>query len=203
MDPMTVETGYATGRARRERIIAEATRLYAQVGFHAATTLAVAAQCGISRAGLLHHFPTRESLLQAVLEERDRQEMERFRANGSGQRDGLGVLRGMIDLVDFNSKQFGIAELYAVLSAEATAPNHPAHTYFVERYRRIRAGTAWALGRAQAEGLLVEGIDIADMAIELTSFIDGLQLQWLLSPGEVDMALQVKKRLQRIVTVPL
>jgi AcrR family transcriptional regulator len=200
---MPTETGYAPGRARREQIVAEATTLYGRVGFHAATTLGLAAQCGISRAGLLHHFPTKESLLLAVLEERDREELARFRENGSANRDGLGVLRGMIDLVEYNSKQYGIVELYAVLSAEATAPDHPAHDYFVERYKRIRAGTAWALGRAQAEGYLVEGTDVADLAIELTSLIDGLQLQWLLAPQEVDMPAQLRKRIQQLVNVPL
>ncbi len=199
----TTAIGYATGRARREQIVAEATTLYGRVGYRAATTLAIAAQCGISRAGLLHHFPTRESLLLAVLEERDRQELARFRANGSGSRDGLSVLRGMVELAEYNSRQQGIVELYAVLSTEATAPDHPAHEYFVNRYRRIREGTAWALRRAQAEGYLVEGVDIADTAIELTSLIDGVQLQWLLAPDEVDMATQVRKRIQQLVNVPL
>ena len=195
--------GYASGRARRERIVAEATRLFGRVGFHSATVLEIAAQCGISRAGLLHHFPTKESLLRAVLEERDRAELARFRENGSAARDGLGVLRGMIDLAEFNSKASGIIELYTVLSAEASAPDHPAHDYFVDRYRRIRAGTIWGLTRAQAEGYLVEGTDITSTAIELTALIDGLQIQWLLAPDEVDMAGQLRKRIEQLVTVPL
>ncbi len=200
---MTIEAGYATGRARREQIVAEATTLYGQVGYRAATTLALAARCGISRAGLLHHFPTSESLLLAVLQDRDRQETARFRENGSANRDGISVLRGMIDLVEYNSRQQGIVELYAVLSTEATATDHPAHDYFVDRYRRIRSGTEWALRRAQEQGYLVEGVDVADAAIELTSLIDGLQLQWLLAPNEVDMAAQLRKRIQQLVSVPL
>lgn len=197
------ESGYASGRARRERIVAEATKLFGRVGFHSATVLEIAAQCGISRAGLLHHFPTKESLLRAVLEERDRAELARFRENGSAARDGLGVLRGMIDLAAYNSKVSGIIELYTVLSAEASAPDHPAHDYFVERYRRIRAGTIWALTRAEAEGYLVDGTDVSSTAIELTSLIDGLQIQWLLAPDEVDMAGQLRKRIQQLVTVAL
>jgi AcrR family transcriptional regulator len=197
------EAGYASGRARRQRIVAEATQLFGRVGFHGATVLDIAAQCGISRAGLLHHFPTKESLLRAVLEERDHAELVRFRENGSTGRDGLGVLRGMIDLVAYNSNLSGIVELYAVLSAEASDPKHPAHEYFVERYKRIRAGTVWALRRAEAAGYLVEGTDVEDTAIELTSLIDGLQIQWLLAPDEIDMAKQLRKRMQQVVTVTL
>jgi AcrR family transcriptional regulator len=203
MSTIAPEPGYASGRARRERIVAEATKLFGRVGFHGATVLEIAAQCGISRAGLLHHFPTKESLLRAVLEERDRAELARFRENGSAARNGLGVLRGMIDLAEYNSKVSGIIELYTVLSAEASAPDHPAHDYFVDRYRRIRTGTIWALTRAKAEGLLVDGTDVTSTAIELTSLIDGLQIQWLLAPDEVDMAGQLRKRIQQLVTVPL
>ena len=197
------ESGYASGRARRERIVAEATKLFGRVGFHSATVLEIAAQCGISRAGLLHHFPTKESLLRAVLEERDRAELARFRENGSGASDGLGVLRGMVDLAEFNSRASGIIELYTVLSAEASAPDHPAHDYFVERYKRIRSGTVWALKRAKAEGYLVGDPDVLSTAIELTSLIDGLQIQWLLAPTEVDMAGQLRRRIQQLINVPL
>jgi hypothetical protein len=44
---------------------------------------------------------------------------------------------------------------------------------------------------------------VTSTAIELTSLIDGLQIQWLLAPDEVDMAGQLRKRIQQLVTVPL
>ncbi|GGF30403.1 TetR/AcrR family transcriptional regulator [Subtercola lobariae] len=195
--------GYASGRARREQIVAEATILFGKVGFHGATILDIAAQCHISRAGLLHHFPTKESLLEAVLEERDREDIARFRQNGSRGTDGLGILRGMVDLASHNSKRAGIIELYAVLSAESTAPEHPAHAYFVERYDRIRSGTVRALERARAAGYLKADVDVGDAAIELTALMDGLQVQWLLSPEAVDMPAQLQKRIQQLLTVEL
>jgi AcrR family transcriptional regulator len=195
--------GYASGRARRANIIDEATNLFGRVGFHGATVLEIAAQCGISRAGLLHHFPTKEALLLAVLEERDRQELTRFRNAGSAGSDGLGVLRGMIELAEYNSTNSGIIELFTVLSAEAGDPKHPAHDYFVARYRRIRAGTEWAIGRVKESGYLRDGLDVHDTAIELISLTDGLQVQWLLTPDEIDMAKQLRVRIEQLVTVPL
>ena len=66
-----VRGGYAKGDARRELIIEVATEIFGTQGFRAATMLQIAAACGISRTGLLHHFPTKESLLEAVLAHRD------------------------------------------------------------------------------------------------------------------------------------
>jgi AcrR family transcriptional regulator len=197
------ERGYAAGRARRERIVAVATTRFGQVGFNGATMLDIAAECGISRAGLSHHFPTKESLLEAVLEARDADDLERFRANGSARGDGLGILRGMVDLADRNAAVPGIIGLYAVLSAEAGDPGHPAHRYFIDRYERVRHGTARALEQVQAAGHLVAGVDLDDTAAELTALMDGLQVQWLLDPRSVDMAGILRRRIERILTVPL
>ncbi|WP_022900331.1 TetR/AcrR family transcriptional regulator [Humibacter albus] len=197
------EQGYAAGRARREKIIDVATTLFGQVGFNGATMLEVAAECGISRAGLSHHFPTKESLLEAVLETRDREDLERFRKNGSGGADGMGILRGMVDLAVHNTAVPGIIGLYAVLSAEAGTPTHPAHDYFVRRYERIRSGTATALRRAGDAGYLADGVEVEDAAIELTALMDGLQVQWLLDPESVDMPGVIRRRIEQVLCVPL
>ena len=199
----TIEQGYASGRARREKIIAVATALFGRVGFNGATMLEIAAECGISRAGLSHHFPTKESLLEAVLETRDREDLERFRRSGSAGSDGLGILRGMVDLAQHNTAVPGIIGLYAVLSAEAGDAQHPAHQYFIDRYERIRGGTARALRRARDAGFLADGVDIGDTAIELTALMDGLQVQWLLDPESVDMADVVRRRIEQVLTVDL
>lgn len=200
---MMTQRGYTTGRARRSEIIRIATRLFGEQGFNATTLLGVAQECGISRAGLSHHFPTKESLLEAVLETRDQEDLDRFRRNGSRESDGLGILRGMIDLARHNSTVPGLIALYAILSAEAASPTHPAHDYFIHRYERIRTGTAQALRRVQAAGYLVPNVDPDEIAVELTALMDGLQLQWLLDQTAVDMVAVMSARIQLLLTVPL
>lgn len=200
---MMTQRGYTTGRARRNEIIQIATRLFGEQGFNATTLLGVAQECGISRAGLSHHFPTKESLLEAVLETRDQEDLDRFRRNGSREGGGLGILRGMIDLARHNSTVPGLIALYAILSAEATHPVHPAHDYFIHRYERIRTGTAQALRRAQAAGYLIPNVDPDEIAVELTALMDGLQLQWLLDQTAVDMVAVMTERIQLLLTVPL
>ena len=40
---------------------------FGTIGYWNTTLAQIAQDCGVTRAGLLHHFPTKESLLEAVL----------------------------------------------------------------------------------------------------------------------------------------
>src|SRR5690349_23462350 len=103
VSPGSTRGGYAKGDARRELIVEVATEIFGTQGFRAATMLQIAAACGISRTGLLHHFPTKESLLEAVLAHRD--------ADGSDEQlgdvvqdrtDGRAMLRRLLAVVERN-----------------------------------------------------------------------------------------------------
>jgi AcrR family transcriptional regulator len=192
------ERGYANGRARREEIIRVASDHFAERGFLSATILEIAAVCGISRAGLLHHFPDKEALLEAVLEARDIEDRERFRPYARGH-GGMGVLRGMVDLAEHNRLVPGLIELFVRLSSEASAADHPAHEYFRRRYERIRAGTGEAIAAAVARGHLRADLNPVDAALRLTATMDGLQTQWLFDRS-IDMAGRVGAMLREWMT---
>lgn len=195
-----VQRGYAKGRAKRREIIDQATVMFGDVGYRGASLREIAARCGISHPGLLHHFPTKESLLLAVLEHRD--EADRA-AVGVEDPDGVTGLRRLVDLVARNTGRRGIVELYAVLSAEATSADHPAHGYFQDRYRQALLATRTAYEHAAEAGALREGVDPAVAGAELIAVMDGLQVQWLLDDGATDMAGIVRAHVQAHLTVPL
>ncbi|WP_433302323.1 TetR/AcrR family transcriptional regulator [Actinoplanes sp. CA-030573] len=184
--------GYAKGRAKRRDILDQATALFGEAGYRGTSLREIAARCGISHPGLLHHFPTKESLLLAVLAHRDEVDQERVAA---GSPAGAAALRRLVDLVALNQTRRGIVELFTVLSAEATAADHPAHDYFVERYRRITDEIEGAYAAAQSAGDLVPGVDPAGAARELIALMDGLQIQWLLGDPSLDMAAAVAAHL--------
>ena len=92
----------------------------------------VALRVGMSEAGLLHHFPNKSALLAAVLDRRDQHSLQRVPFDSG---DGDATLRGLVDLAAYNASVPGVVELYTTLSAEATAPSHPAHDYFVRALR--------------------------------------------------------------------
>ncbi len=194
---------YAAGRARKAVILQTATELFGSAGFHTVSMLDVAAACGISRAGLLHHFPSKELLLTAVLAERERADDAVFRWGDPDDADGRPWFTRLLQLVRHNSTRPELIRLFAVLSAEATAPRHPAHEYFVERYQASRRGCRDAFARAQSAGLLTEGADPALLAVELLALLDGLQVQWLLEPDRIDMAAVVRRWLGTVLARPL
>ncbi|MFW0795500.1 TetR/AcrR family transcriptional regulator [Gordonia sp. CPCC 205515] len=56
-------------RLTRERLLRSAAEALAENGWAAATVAAVAERAGVSRGAAQHHFPTREALITAVLEQ--------------------------------------------------------------------------------------------------------------------------------------
>ena len=57
------------GRATRTHVIEVATRLFAEHGYDGTSIEAVQVGSGVSRGSLYHHFPGKEALFWAVLEE--------------------------------------------------------------------------------------------------------------------------------------
>ncbi|MFF4247751.1 TetR/AcrR family transcriptional regulator [Streptomyces sp. NPDC001822] len=199
---MTAETrrGYAKGRAKRREILDQAMSLFGEAGYRGASLRVIAARCGISHTGLLHHFPTKEALLLAVLERRDDVDDEWLSVGGT---TGVDRLRRFAELAALNAKRRGIVELFTVVSAEATAADHPAHTYFVRRYENSVAGARLAYEQAGRDGALREGIAPADAGRQLIALMDGLQVQWLLSDLGTDMAGVLRAHIQAQLTVDL
>jgi len=56
------------GTKRRDHIIDEATRLFAERGYAGASMADLAERVGLRKASLFHHFPSKEQLYAAVLE---------------------------------------------------------------------------------------------------------------------------------------
>jgi AcrR family transcriptional regulator len=57
------------GEQRRPQIVAAARRLFARRGYDATTTREIAAEAGVSDALIYRHFPGKEALLRAVVDD--------------------------------------------------------------------------------------------------------------------------------------
>lgn len=192
------ERGYAKGRAKRAEILDAAQDLFGEVGYRGASLREIAARCGLTHPGLLHHFPTKEALLLAVLERRD----EAAQAATGAAVSGADELAYIVSVVADNATHPGIVELFTTVSAEATASDHPAHAFFADRYRRVCDQLAEAYRAAQRDGALRAGVDPESAARRLVALMDGLQVQWLYDPS-VDMAGIVAEHLRDQLLPPL
>jgi AcrR family transcriptional regulator len=191
---------YAKTPARRAEILAAAVEVFSAAGFHKGSLRDVAERVGLSQAGVLHHFPSKTHLIEAVLAWRDEQSQGRFENWGD---DGLGKIRALVDLVAYNQGTPALVELYATLSAEATAPEHPVHDYFVQRYAWVVGFIREAFEHAAADGQVRPDVDCAAAARTMVAVMDGLQVQWLLDRDSVDMAADVRRYVQSLLTVEL
>lgn len=191
---------YAKTAARRREILEAGIDVFSANGFRSGSIREIAERVGISQAGLLHHFPNKNELLAGVLELRD--DMSRD-ISDLDSADGVGHLRGLVKVVEYNAGVPGLVELHCMLSAEATSPDHPAHSYFVTRYRSVVALTTESFESARAAGQLAPGVDPASAARSLVALMDGLQVQWLLDRASVDMAEETRRYLRLLLTVPL
>ncbi|HEY9218691.1 MAG TPA: helix-turn-helix domain-containing protein, partial [Phenylobacterium sp.] len=54
-------------RRTRARILDSAMRLFAEVGYQAATNGLIAESAGLTRGAMLYHFPSREELVAAAV----------------------------------------------------------------------------------------------------------------------------------------
>ncbi|MFI1581931.1 TetR/AcrR family transcriptional regulator [Embleya sp. NPDC020630] len=178
------------GARRREELVTIASELFARSGFRGTGLAEVAARAGITQPALLYYFGSKEGLLQAVIEHRGAQSIE-F-AQESVAIGGLRAIREMPASAHRNAREPGLARLLAVLTMENLDPQDPAHDYFVQRYRRLRELIARIITDAQATGEIRAEVDPGLKAAELLATMDGLQMQWLLDPGEVDLVTAIE-----------
>ncbi|MER5404100.1 TetR/AcrR family transcriptional regulator [Streptomyces sp. NPDC002769] len=173
-DAMTTRT---RSEERRAEIVRAALEVIAERGYRGASMAAVAERVGLTQQGLLHYFPTKDTLLVAVLKERD-------------QWDAVPDSRWRLDLLaslaDYNAMRPGIVQTFSALLGESVTEGHPAREFFTRRYVAVRASMAQVL-RTEYGERLPSGLTPERAAPLLVAVMDGLQYQWLLDPESVDM----------------
>jgi AcrR family transcriptional regulator len=187
--------GYAKGRERREAILAAADAAFAKHGFRGASLGTIADSVGLSQPGLLHHFPSKEHLLLEVLRYREDQGLEQVARALEEHHD---YAEALLELCAANTQTPGLVRLFTVLAAEGVDDDHPAHELFRERYRDLRRIVGSRFATEQREGRIAADLDPESVAPQVLALFDGLQLQWLLDPDEVDMVRLLRDYLERL-----
>jgi AcrR family transcriptional regulator len=171
------------GDRRKAAIVDAAIAFFAQHGYRGASITAIADAVDLTVPGLLHHFPSKEDLLVAVLEERDRRGAVAVDASSESS-----ILASLASLAEHNTGSRSLVKLFTVLVGEAAVnEEHPAHAHFAERYDKVVGDIRDGLAADQTAGSLPADSDCELVARIMLAAMDGLQIQWLFNKN-FDMA---------------
>lgn len=169
---------------KRERVLTEAVRLFGAHGYAGTSLADIAEAAQISKAGLLHHFSSKEELFARVLERRDEETGQAFLA-AVDHSDPWGVLDAFVRLVEHNTHQREMVAIYTTTATSVMDAEHPAHAWFARHLETSVVSVEEALERGKKRGLVRPEAPSLLIARTLTALSDGLQIQWLCSttPG--------------------
>jgi AcrR family transcriptional regulator len=167
------DTLLAKGEDRKVRILAVAQRLLASNGWRNTTLGQIAREAGVSPAGLLHHFESKEQLLHAVLDARDTD--DDLHADRTGD-----LIAGIERVVERFSRSPELIGTFVVLLIENLAPDAPLRVRLLSRYRDALDIVAAGIRRGQRTGQYRSDLDPAVKAVEIVAFINGMESSWLL-----------------------
>ena len=175
-DQRRYATLFAKGEDRRQRILAVAQRLVTRNGGRGTTLGQIAQEAGVTPAGLLHHFESKEQLLHAVLDTRDADDL----ANADLEGDIIEQLERVSQRYQRAPDLIG---MFTVLQTENLDPDAPLHNRFLRRYRDAVAIIADVIRRGQQAGRYRADLDPAVKAVEIMAFLHGMETSWLLDPS--------------------
>ncbi|TDD91803.1 TetR/AcrR family transcriptional regulator [Actinomadura darangshiensis] len=176
-DPRPYAALLAKGEDRRQRILAAAQRLLRTHGWRGITLGQIAREAGVSPAGLLHHFQSKEQLLHSALDVRDADDDARADRTSDDIVEQLRRVPGrFLEAPD-------LIGMFAVLQMENLDPAAPLHNRFLGRYRAAVETIAGTIRRGQRSGRYRTDLDPAVKAVEIAAFLNGIEASWLLDPS--------------------
>lgn len=184
---------YAKTAARRAEIVEAALRVFAARGYHNGSLREVSRELGMSLTAVTHHFPNKSALLEAVLTKTQRD---------AGMLDhSAGLVAFILGMMNHDLRSPEIPRLLAIIAAEASSPEHPAHPWLVQRYATAREFVKMIIVDDQAKGRISPQLDATALAAEVVALWDGLQLQWLIDPQQ-DIVGKLADGLERLLVSP-
>ena len=160
---------------RRRELARAAVRVIGRDGLDAATTHAVAVECGWSTGVPKHYFRNKDELLYAALRELELTNLERFEA-AEDEATGFEAIRAAIVAMVTGDRD----RLRVWISFLGRACTDPAVATTMRR--GIQSWTdRWAelVRRGQDDGSITRGLDPDQTAIELYALVNGLGISSL------------------------
>jgi AcrR family transcriptional regulator len=165
----------AKGDDRKQRIVSVAQRLLIRNGWRNTTLGQIAQGAGISAAGLLHHFDSKEQLLHAVLDARDTYD--------DLDADTFGDVPEQVGRVaDRYRRAPDLVGMFGVLLIENLEPDAPLRERLLSRQRDAVDIIAEAIRQGQSAGRYRVDLNPRVKAVEILAFVHGMETLWLFDP---------------------
>jgi AcrR family transcriptional regulator len=184
-------------RQKRTDILEAAVEIFGNKGSTNGTLADVAEQVGMTHAGVLHHFGSKQKLLLEVLAYRDQADVAEL--DEKHIPGGPELFLHLVRTAFANERRPGIVQAYTVLSNESVTDDHPARGFFEERYTTLRREVTEAFHELCAQEGVTEPDTVASASASILAVMDGLQLQWLLHPDVVGLGAASEFAIRAIV----
>ncbi|TCM20731.1 TetR family transcriptional regulator [Novosphingobium sp. PhB165] len=184
---------------RRAQIIDEAIRQIGQIGSRGFTIQGLASKCGISNAGLLYYFGSKDGVLMALIDEIERREevivaplvAATKKSSGNGKDAYLAMVRLLRRIIERYREIPELGRFLIILQTDAMDPAHPAHDWFLARAEETETLFAQLL-QSWAE-------DPEETARICYALIFGLARRWYDKPESFDLGATLENTIRALV----
>ncbi|HEU4998846.1 MAG TPA: TetR/AcrR family transcriptional regulator [Lapillicoccus sp.] len=174
--------------ARREQIVDAAMTRFAEGGFHSTGMAEVIAATGLSAGAVYRYFPSKEALIQAIVEERVLANAAAAfeRILDEGVDDPVEAVAAGLGIVDAVTARQGVDITKVAVQAWGEALRNPAILEVAQgAYAKMRGYLAAVAHRAKEHGRLGPETDPDELAKTMLSLLMGYIIQRLIM-GDMD-----------------
>ena len=186
-------TGPKPGRPPRvavAEIVDIALEMFGARGIRGTSIGAVAARAGLTDSGVLHYFPNKDALIDAVVDRAVQQQTSQMRM--LVEPGGLEAIKRMAAWGEVVQETPELVALQIVLSSEAILEGSAVAQQVVRRYSAIHDLAAGLIRQGMRGGEIRPDIDADWEASAIIAYLDGIRLQWFYSGRQLPIANAVR-----------
>lgn len=189
---------------RRDEILDGAAELFAEYGYHGASLRNISSRVGISHPGMLHHFASKDALLDGVIDRLEAHAQAALDRVDELCTDSSTFVRALAEI--WHPGSHGI-QLLATLDADAVSDDHPGR-FRMARLRRVHEYILeHCFTHLEELGVLRKDVDAAFaarvmLALVLSHAVRENTVRVMQTKSHDDAPVQDLIRLARVLLVP-
>jgi AcrR family transcriptional regulator len=163
---------YARGRGREAELLDAAASAFAHRGYHGTTIAVIAAEAGMTQAGVLYHHESKAHLYRTVVKTRVAPE-ELAEMEGAVRLDDM--VERIVAYVRWMAPRRELLRFRAVFSGEALIEDSPATDILIAEHRGSLRILRSRIDAARDSGEIRGDVDATSAALELMAINEGLR----------------------------